>query len=86
MCECARWAIASSEADVMIWSPVLMKYQEGMVFHAAAFDGVLKAAVEAPLWDAHSSFASLRGRSLAKLWMKMSSFRYSSDAPLGAFG
>jgi len=25
-----------------------MKYQDGMVFHAAAFDGVLNAAVDAP--------------------------------------
>jgi hypothetical protein len=44
-----------------------------MVFHAAAFDGVLKAAVEAPRWDAHSLSASLQGRSLPKLLMKMSS-------------
>src|SRR5258707_4826728 len=86
MCECARWAIASSEAGVMIWSPVLMKYQDGIVFQAAAFDGVPKADVAAPRWDAHSLSASLRGRSWAKLWMKMFSFRYSSDAPVGAFG
>src|SRR5260221_11714013 len=85
-CACARWAIASSERGVMIWSPVLMKYQDGIVFHAAAFDGALKAAVQAPRWDAHSSFAWARGRALAKLRMKMFSFRYSSDAPLGASG
>jgi hypothetical protein len=48
MCECARCAMLSSEAAVMIWSPVLMKYQDGTVFHAAAFAGVVKAAVEAP--------------------------------------
>jgi hypothetical protein len=48
MCECAPWAIASFEAGVMIWSPVLMKCQDGIVFQAAAFDGVLKAAMEAP--------------------------------------
>jgi hypothetical protein len=82
-CECARWAIASSEAAVMIWSSVLMKYQDGMVFQAANFDGVLNAAVDAPRWDAHSCSASARGRSLAKLLMKMFSFRYSSDAPAG---
>ena len=52
MCECARLAMASSEVGVMIWSPVLMKYQEGMVFHAAVLDGVLKAAWEAPRWEA----------------------------------
>ena len=66
ICEWARYAIASSEAAVMIWSFELMKYQDGMVFHAACFDGVLKAAVEAPRWDAHSRSASPRGRSLAK--------------------
>ena len=48
MWEWARWAIASSEAAVMIWSPVLTKYQDGMAFQAAAIDGVLNAAVEAP--------------------------------------
>src|ERR1700741_139268 len=63
-----------------------MKYQEGMVFHAAAFDGVPKATVDAPRWEAQSRSASPLGRSLAKLWMKMFSFRYSSDAPAGAFG
>jgi hypothetical protein len=45
--ECARRAIDSSEEGVMIRSPVLMKYQNGTVFHAAAFDGVLNALVEA---------------------------------------
>ena len=38
-----------------------------MVFHAAVLDGVSKAAWEAPRWDAHSSCASERDRSLAKL-------------------
>jgi hypothetical protein len=33
--ELARVAIARSEVGVMIWSPVLMKYHDGMVFHAA---------------------------------------------------
>ena len=66
MWEWARWAIASSEAAVMIWSPVLTKYQDGMVFPAAALDGVLNAAVEAPRWEAHSRLASGLGRSLAK--------------------
>jgi len=31
----------------MIWSPLLMKYHEGIVFHAAALDGVSNALVEA---------------------------------------
>lgn len=66
MCECARCAIFSSEASVTIWSPVLMKYQDGIVFHAAAVEGVVKAAVEAPRWDAHNNLARLRGRSPAK--------------------
>ena len=70
----------------MIWSPVLMKYHDGMVCQAAAFEGVSKAAVEAPRWEAHSVSASLTGRSLAKLRMKMLSLRYSSSAPLGAPG
>ena len=47
--ECARCAMNSSEDGVMIRSPVLMKYQEGVVFHAAAFDGVMNALVDAPL-------------------------------------
>ena len=50
----------------MIWSPVLMKYQDGIVFHAAAFDGVSNAAVDAARWVAHSRVAMSRGRSLAK--------------------
>ena len=48
MSEWARRAIASCDAAVMIWSPVLMKNQDGIVFQAAAFDGVLKTAEEAP--------------------------------------
>ena len=63
-----------------------MKYQEGIVCQAAACDGVSNASVDAPRWDAHSRSASRLGRSLAKLWTKMFSFRYSSDAPAGAFG
>ena len=34
------------DADVMIWSSVLMKAHEGMVFHAAAVFGVVTAAVD----------------------------------------
>lgn len=48
MCECARWAIASSDAGVMIWSPVPVNCQDGMVLQAPAADGVSKAATEAP--------------------------------------
>jgi hypothetical protein len=33
--EWARAAMARSDVGVMIWSPVLMKYHDGMVFHAA---------------------------------------------------
>ena len=33
--ECARFAIAISEVGVMIWSPLLMKYHDGIVFQAA---------------------------------------------------
>jgi hypothetical protein len=48
MCECARCATMSSEAGVMIWSPVLMKYHDGMVCQAAFVERVSKAVVEAP--------------------------------------
>src|SRR5215467_16379337 len=47
--ECARWAMNSSDDVVTIRSPVLMKYQDGIVLHAAAFDGVMNAPVEAAL-------------------------------------
>ena len=47
MCESARWAMDNSEDGVMISSPVLMKYQDGIVLHAAACDGVMNALVEA---------------------------------------
>ena len=47
--ECARWAMNSFEDRVTIRSPVLMNYQDGVVLHAAAFDGVMNALVEAPL-------------------------------------
>ena len=33
--ECARFAMAISELGVMIWSPLLMKYHEGIDFQAA---------------------------------------------------
>src|SRR5271165_4095015 len=58
-----------------------MKYQDGIVFQAAAVDGVVKAAMDAPRWEAHRTLASACGRSLAKLWTKMLSLRYSSGAP-----
>jgi hypothetical protein len=31
----ARATMARSDVGVMIWSPVLMKYHDGIVFHAA---------------------------------------------------
>ena len=46
-CERARSAIAFSEVGVMIWSPLLMKYHDGIDFHAACVAGVSNAAVEA---------------------------------------
>lgn len=55
--ECARCAIACSAVGVMISSPVLMKYQDGMSFHAAWVAGVSNAAVAAVRWVAHSSVA-----------------------------
>ena len=39
--------MARCEAGVMILSPVLMKNQEGIVFHAAVREGVMNAAVDA---------------------------------------
>jgi hypothetical protein len=65
----------SSEVGVMIWSPVLMKYHDGIFFQAANFDGVSKARVEAPRWDAQSRRAWALGRSLPKLPTKIFSFR-----------
>lgn len=53
--------MASSEVGVMIWSLVLMKHQDGTVFQAAVWDGVSKAAVEAPRCDAHSCSPSTAG-------------------------
>src|SRR5262249_62312300 len=47
--ECARCAMNSSEDGVMIRSPVLMKYQDPIVLHAATFDGVMSALVDAAL-------------------------------------
>src|SRR5260370_26897817 len=58
-----------------------MKYQDGIVLHAAAIDGVAKAAVAVPRCDADRTFALAGARSLAKLRMKVVSFRYSSGAP-----
>jgi len=46
-CECARAAMEVSESGVMTWSPLLMKYQDGISFHAALLDGANNAAVEA---------------------------------------
>ena len=58
--------MAFSEVGVMIWSPVLMKYHDGMVFQPACVAGVSKAAVDAARWVAHSRVAVSTGRSLAK--------------------
>jgi hypothetical protein len=44
----ARRAMATCEAGVMILSPVLTKNQDGIVFQAAFFEGVMNAAVDAP--------------------------------------
>lgn len=73
--ECARSAMADSELGVMTWSPLLMKYQEGMSFHAALFDGANNAAVEAARWLAQARAARSGGRSLPKCCRKMSFFR-----------
>src|SRR5258705_5239160 len=79
--ERARAAMVRSEVGVMIWSPLLMKYHDGIDFQAACVAGVSNAAVEAVRWAAHNRFAVSAGRSLPKLWTKMSSFRYRSDVP-----
>src|SRR5262245_1755831 len=68
--EPARRAIFISDAGVMIRSPVLMKNQEGMVFHAAYLEGVLRAAVEAARCEAQRSVACCTGRLLAKFFRK----------------
>src|SRR6185312_6127732 len=74
-CEWARAAMAFSDVGVMIWSPLLMKYHDGIVLHAAYFDGVSKALVDALRWVAHSCVASSVGRSLPKFFRKMSFLR-----------
>src|SRR5215471_19648148 len=63
--ECARCAMNSSEDGVMIRSPVLMKYQDPIVLHAATFDGVMSALVDAALLEDHRRMAVFWGRSLA---------------------
>jgi hypothetical protein len=68
-------AIAVSDAGVMIWSPLLMKYHDGIVFHAAYFDGVSKAAVDATRWVAQRRVATSVGRSLPKALRKTSFYR-----------
>jgi hypothetical protein len=73
--ECARRAMDNSEDGVMIRSPVLMKYQDGIVFHAAAFDGVMNALVEAGRWEAHRRVATFWGRSEANERVKTSCLR-----------
>src|SRR3954452_25585078 len=82
----ARWAMESSEAGVMMRSPVLTRYQEGIFRHAAAFVGVVKALVEAARWVAHRRRAVSRGRSEAKEPAKTSCLRYRSVTPRGASG
>jgi hypothetical protein len=58
--------MARSDVGVMIWCPLLMKYHDGIVFHAAERDGVSNAAVEATRWVAHKRVATSAGRSLPK--------------------
>ena len=59
----------------MIWSPLLMKYQDGIVFQAACRDGVSNASVDALRCEAQSRVATARGRSLAKFSTKIFFFR-----------
>src|SRR4051794_5920827 len=73
--ELARCAMAFSDVGVMIWSPLLMKYHDGIVFHAAYLDGVSKAAVDAARCVAHSRVAWSAGRSLPKCSRKTSFLR-----------
>src|SRR5215475_12896904 len=74
-CECARLAMLDSESGVMTWSPLLMKYQDGMSFHAAFLDGANNAPATAARWLAQARVARSGGRSLPKCWRKMSFFR-----------
>jgi hypothetical protein len=60
---------------VIIRSPVLMKYQDGMVFHAASCDGVVNALVEAARCEAYGRVAVSRGRSEPKDSTNTSCFR-----------
>ena len=59
----------------MILSAELMKYQDGIVFHAAAFDGVVNAAVDAARCSAHRRRLVWRGKSEPKELMKTFSLR-----------
>jgi hypothetical protein len=67
--------MAASEAGVMIWSPVLMSAQDGIVRRAAAFERVPKAAGEAARWAANSASARASGGSAAKCRTKLSRVR-----------
>ncbi len=75
----------SCDSIVMIRSPVLAKYQDGIFFHAAARDGVWNAFVEAARCVAHRRSAVSLGRSEANERRKGSRLRYRSLAPTGAF-
>ena len=66
ICECARLAMADSESGVITWSPLLMKYQDGISFHAALLDGANNAAADAARWLPHARLASSGGWSLPK--------------------
>ena len=75
MCEPARSAMDRCEAGVMIRSPVLMKYQDGMVFHAALLRRRHERAGRGGSLRGPQAGGGVRGRSEPKDSTKTSCFR-----------
>ena len=72
------------EAGVMMRSPVLMKYQDGIVFHAAASRRRGERTCGGGPLGRPQRVAASRGRSEANEPMKTSCLRYRSLTPRGA--
>src|SRR5437763_6907792 len=66
ICACARWAMNSCSAGVMMWSFRPTMSQDGMVAQAGVPDWSANVPVARGRWVAASTAPSLAGRPLAK--------------------
>src|SRR5258705_5532535 len=79
--ERARAAMVRSEVGVMIWSPLLMKYHDGIDFQAACVAGVSNAAVVAGGLAPYKPFSGSGGQSVPWLSTKEAFLKLRAEWP-----